>query len=118
MCSFFFFLLVIVLNFLAFIKSCHLFFFQAEEVNFNSFKAATSCPNLKRLCWGILTDDDTVPNNTLELRDSDQNESVVKKMSFQELFQALVKHNPGVKVELKCLPRSIWSEFCSSRNFM
>lgn len=39
-------------------------------------------------------------------------------MSFQELFQALVKHNPGVKVELKCLPRSIWSEFCSSRNFM
>ena len=50
------------------------------------------------------------------MKDVEKNE--VKKMSFQELFQSLVKHNPGVKVILNCLPRSTWSEFCSTRNNM
>lgn len=88
----------------------------AEQVNFNSYKAATSCTKLKSLCWGILTDDDSVPK-ALEMKDSNQSEKQAKTMNFEELFQSLVKHYPGVKVELKCLPRSIWSEFCSMRSF-
>lgn len=92
---------------------------QAAQVHFNSFEAALSCKNLKSLCWGILTDDDeqddAVPS-ALELTDPSGKES--RTLSAQELFQSLVAHYPRKKVELKSLPRSAWSEYCSSRSYV
>lgn len=88
---------------------------QAAVVNFNSFRAATSCTNLNNICWGILTEDDAV-SNVLEMKDPKKGEA--DKLTVGELFETLVKIFPGKNVEVKSINRSIWSEYCSSREFM
>ncbi|KFM79555.1 hypothetical protein X975_23356, partial [Stegodyphus mimosarum] len=82
-------------------------------VNYNSYEAISRCKNLKYICWGIIAEGDTIPE-VLELKAS-ASENEIKKLTYKQLFQELVELFPKIKVEVKCVPRELWREFCSTR---
>ncbi|GFT08957.1 MBD domain-containing protein [Nephila pilipes] len=80
---------------------------KSAAVNTNLFSAISNCKDLKYLCWGIIAEGESIPK-VLEMENSDE-------LTFEDLFNKLVALFPECRVEVKCVPRNLWREFCSTR---
>nr|XP_042911058.1 uncharacterized protein LOC107457197 isoform X2 [Parasteatoda tepidariorum] len=81
-------------------------------VNHNLFQAISSCKRLKYICWGIISEVEDANSQVLEMKSVEQ--AISTQLTFKELFDKLVEFSSG-KVEVKCVHRSTWKEFCYAR---
>ncbi|KAG8176252.1 hypothetical protein JTE90_021349 [Oedothorax gibbosus] len=81
-------------------------------INQNLLTALSNVKNPRYVCWGIIGEGDT-QLEVIHLRHPDSTET--RELILEDLFKALVQMFRECRVEVKCVPRKNWREFCSTR---